>query len=616
MAIKPIPKNLEQAFNATKYQIDFYQRQYKWSKDPVERLLDDLFYKFNIDYAKVGESLDAENASKRISQYFLNTYVTNEVNGNTYLVDGQQRFTTLTLIFIQLFHLGSRETFKSELVEWIKERIYGTSGPKKIFYLNHVKHLDCMKALFDNKPFKEINTDSGKTAANMVLNSRIIRQWLEKELTTLHRYDTFVYYLLTRIEILNLDVVQDDVPMVFEVINDRGVNLKPHEILKGKLLGQIDKEELNTLGINEIWDRQVDALEEFGQDEIDQFFETYIRSKIVGTRGISEKYTSKNYHRILFTEEVEEYFKLNRNPTRTKVFLRNEFIYFTNLYIKIRKLRAAFHPGSEHLYFNQLNDLNGHFVMILSACKLKDPDEVEKIKLIGYHYDRIYTLLHLQKAYVNNVMADLIYAISQDIREKSCEEIPGIFEVHLIKTLTEKKNQVVEQAFSYNYFKDVGYADLPTRFNRYFLSRIEHFIAKSLQVPFELSFDNLVRNTGPVNGYHIEHILGRNDENLDLFNQDEDVFERERNRLGGLLLLRGNANQSSGKEKYSNKLDTYSGTLIWNETLIPATYHSNLDLNQFNHKFGLGLRALTQFGPDELEERHKLLAKMVEIIWK
>jgi hypothetical protein len=110
--------------------------------------------------------------------------------------------------------------------------------------------------------------------------------------------------------------------------------------------------------------------------------------------------------------------------------------------------------------------------------------------------------------------------------------------------------------------------------------------------------------------------LSWNEDNLGIFENNEDVFERERNRLGGLLLLRGNANQSSGKEKYINKLDTYSGTLLWNETLINATYHSNLDLNKFNQTFGLGLRSLDHFGPNELEERHKLLAKMIEIIWK
>ncbi len=44
--------------------------------------------------------------------------------------------------------------------------------------------------------------------------------------------------------LINLSVDTHHVPMVFEVINDRGVKLKPHEILKGKLLGQIDKLEL------------------------------------------------------------------------------------------------------------------------------------------------------------------------------------------------------------------------------------------------------------------------------------------------------------------------------------------------------------------------------------
>jgi len=48
---------------------------------------------------------------------------------------------------------------------------------------------------------------------------------------------------------------------------------------------------------------------------------------------------------------------------------------------------------------------------------------------------------------------------------------------------------------------------------------------------------DLVRRTGPVNGFHVEHIISRNDENLELFNNDDELFEVERNRLGGILLL-------------------------------------------------------------------------------
>ena len=67
------------------------------------------------------------------------------------------------------------------------------------------------------------------------------QQRLDRRLKTKHQFDTFVHYFLFRLVLINLSVDTQHVPMVFEVINDRGVRLKPYEILKGKLLGQIDK---------------------------------------------------------------------------------------------------------------------------------------------------------------------------------------------------------------------------------------------------------------------------------------------------------------------------------------------------------------------------------------
>jgi hypothetical protein len=93
------------------------------------------------------------------------------------------------------------------------------------------------------------------------------------------------------------------------------------------------------------------------------------------------------------------------------------------------------------------------------------------------------------------------------------------------------------------------------------------------------------------------------------------VFERERNRLGGLLLLKGADNISSNNEIYSNKLKTYANTLYWNETLRQDSYKSKLDFTRMIDKFKLGFRPLDKFGPDELEERHRLLYDIVKIIW-
>jgi uncharacterized protein with ParB-like and HNH nuclease domain len=52
MDIQPDKQNIDKVFSNTTYYIDFYQRQYKWTKEPVEILLSDIFYRFNSEYEK------------------------------------------------------------------------------------------------------------------------------------------------------------------------------------------------------------------------------------------------------------------------------------------------------------------------------------------------------------------------------------------------------------------------------------------------------------------------------------------------------------------------------------------------------------------------------------
>ena len=109
--------------------------------------------------------------------------------------------------------------------------------------------------------------------------------------------------------------------------------------------------------------------------------------------------------------------------------------------------------------------------------------------------------------------------------------------------------------------------------------------------------------------------LQLNEENKKYF-EDEDTFLVERNRLGGLLLLKGKDNISSSNEVYQQKLKTYSGTLLWNETLREDFYKSNLDVERFKkeHKFD-ELKAINEFNAQALEDRHKLLFKIANMIW-
>ena len=372
MDVQPDKQNIDKLFSNTTYYIDFYQRQYKWTDEPVKRLLDDVFYKFNEEYKKHKDlSLPLDQVISKYSWYYLNTYVTNLVDGKLYVVDGQQRLTTLTLILIKLKHLAKQ--FSSQLDGWIGQKIVGLSGYKTDFWMNHEAHKKSMQDLLDGKSTDQINTDSGLSAQNMVSNYTVVSSRLDSELTNLHRLESFVFYFMHRLVLINLNVEQTDVPMVFEVINDRGVKLKPYEILKGKLLGQISKEELDGLKLNELWEEQVSKINAFKEDEIDQFFIYFLKAKFADTIGEGRRY-DKDYHRAIFSENK---LQLDHNPQEVKKFLQNDFKYYTNLYSKILRHYNdnSLSNGFSNVYFNSLTEMDMQFLLILSSCGLKDPQE-------------------------------------------------------------------------------------------------------------------------------------------------------------------------------------------------------------------------------------------------
>lgn len=612
MDIAPDKQNIDRVFSNTTYYIDFYQRQYKWNDVPVKRLLEDIFYKFNEEYSKYKDSdIPLNQLISKYSWYYLNTYVTNIVDGKLFVVDGQQRLTTITLILIKLFHLSNK--YKSKLGGWLKNKIIGQSGFEEEFWMNHEIHKTAMQGLLDCKDINNIDASSGITAQNMIANYVVIDKWLDSELETMHKFESFAFYLLQRIVLINLSVEKTEVPMVFEVINDRGVRLKPYEILKGKLLGQIDKDELDGLGLNELWESQVNKVNTFREDEIDQFFTYFLKAKLTDTRGTAQKF-DKDYHRVMFDDEFNSFLTLKHNQKKVKSFLQNEFKYFTNLYSKVLEYCNSYSAKQPYVYYNSLTEMDTQFLLILSACVLEDPEEEEKIYLISRQIDRMFCLLQLQRSYNSNSFATEIYKLSAEIRDLKLEAIKPIFEKYLLSLLSDARGVNVSEAVAYGFFKEAG-IELEKRFKRYFFARIEQFIAENTNMQMKQSLYDLVQNTGSKNGFHIEHILSANAENKALFNDDDEYFERERNRLGGLLLLKGKDNISSNNESYRKKLKSYANTLYWNETLREDTYKSKLDFDEMINKYNLRFRSMETFGPQELEERHKLLFDMIKVVW-
>ena len=611
MDISPDKQNIDGVFSNTKYYIDFYQRDYRWTEEPVKRLLDDVFYKFNDEYERRKEFDPSHETIARYPWYYLNTYVTNVIDGREYVVDGQQRLTTLSLILIKLRHMA--KSLNSKLDGWLYSKIAGQAGFEQEFWMNHVAHKGTQQALFDGAMMKDVPIDSGITAQNMARNYQTISDYLDRTLLSQHQLETFVFYFLQRVVLINLAVEQTDVPMVFEVINDRGVRLRSHEILKGKLLGQIDKQELEKGHYHDLWEKQAESINKYHEDEFDGFFTFFLKAKFASTRKEGQRFDG-DYHRTMFSDDMNQKLHLDHNPSGVKGFLKGEFSYFGLLYQKLLGAYKASNDSLPHVYYNSLLGLDAPFHLVVSACQLNDPQEHAKIKTITKEIDRYFSLLQLQNAYDSNDFADSLYAISQAIREAEPESYRSAFDSQLSQVIAGRRNVSEAEPLSYAAFKQTG-INLNKNFKRYFFARIDKFLAENMNLNPKHPIEDLVKKTGAKTGFHVEHILSRNDENLSLFGNDEERFEQERNRLGGILLFKGKDNISSGNEPFREKLRSYANTLYWNETLRQDTYKSKLDINVLRDRFDLDLQPLDHFGPEELESRHRLLFEIVGIIW-
>ena len=94
-------KSIRELLDGVKYSIDYYQREYKWTTKQIKELLEDLESKFFDSYREEHSRSQVE----RYTHYFLGSVVISSRNGQKYVIDGQQRLTSLTLLLIFLYNL-------------------------------------------------------------------------------------------------------------------------------------------------------------------------------------------------------------------------------------------------------------------------------------------------------------------------------------------------------------------------------------------------------------------------------------------------------------------------------------------------------------------------------
>ena len=138
-------KTIRELLKGVKYSIDYYQREYKWYEKQIHELVDDLSDKFPEEY-------DPTHPRQKVADYphyFLGSIIISKKESASYIVDGQQRLTSLTLLLILLRNL-QKDRRKQVNVD---ELIFSERFDQKSFNLHVDERTPAMEALYEGQPF-------------------------------------------------------------------------------------------------------------------------------------------------------------------------------------------------------------------------------------------------------------------------------------------------------------------------------------------------------------------------------------------------------------------------------------------------------------------------------
>lgn len=609
--IEPYRQTVQACLKDKTYYIDFYQREYVWSDETVKTLLDDIFEVFEQSYFPVKDAEMTPDVMDKFSWYYMNVFITNKINNKTYIVDGQQRLSTLTLICTKLYHL----TDDTDLKDLLLPCICGKNWKCNEYRIDNSKRKRAMDSILSNTEFKLPYLN--QTEQTLIERYSYISSYFDKKNLDSKQLEAFIYYFLNKLVLVELSIDnQDDTAMVFEVINDRGEDLKPFEILKGKLIGALNK--VDTDKYSDLWDSSMQQIS--GKE--DQFFVNYLKSRFIFKRNSDKENQINNaYHRYMF-DDKEDAQSLGFRKTDSsrianiKKFIEEDVVYYSRLYAKIIKNEDIFLK-----YSNEIHKLDGQYQLILSACEINDSEEDEKIRLISKEYDRLHMLLRMNGVYDSNDFHSISYSLNEKLKSLPTTDYRTVFD-EAIKTRIKEatNNSNISSVLDYNRFSQIGYGkNIDQTALYYLLARVEDFICSRINQEPEHDVYYMSVKHSNVYGYHIEHIFSDNDESRANF-PSEEAFWNERNGIGALLLLKGRMNISSGNEIYKDKLKTYSNGTVWSKTLCKTWYHTNPDFADFNG--WLKITANKEFTPydsftsQSMEERCQLLYELVKIIWE
>lgn len=225
-----------------RFEIPAYQRPYSWTTEQAGELLDDLLYA-----ARDVENIESVN---EYSPYFLGSIVIIKAGDSEPLaevVDGQQRITTLTILFCALRELAPPEMARhfDQYVRETSNPLSGISGRFRLavrerdrdFFQNNIQSIGKLPELVS----QDVPNNLPDSRRRMFENAK--RMWERVSELSEDKRAILAAFIIQRCFLVVVATTDhESAYRIFAVMNDRGLELSPTDILKAQIIGGMNSD--------------------------------------------------------------------------------------------------------------------------------------------------------------------------------------------------------------------------------------------------------------------------------------------------------------------------------------------------------------------------------------
>lgn len=594
---------LRELFGSSFYLIDYYQREYEWSATDVRTLVTDLVEAFRLDRPHGRRHRRRELGE----QYFLGPFVFVQYNRDErFLVDGQQRFTTLHLLFLHLYRQAEarHDTATADRLRRVIHEEW--DGPHPRFRIRIDERREALEAIFFDRDYTP-PADATLSVRTLWQRACELAELLDEFLEEDDGAE-FADWLLSRVVLVGIQAPsRDSGQRIFESMNDRGARLTPVDLLKSFLLTGVGDDGRDKL--NESWRFMIADL-------------TVTRNDADAPRVFLKAALTAHYAKLEDSsrdlQEIDSglHIWVKRHRDRLALDGEDRFHEFVERLLELAKhhrtlLAATLRPrrsdGLAAVFFNAVNGLNHQLVLMLAVIRPHDTAVAvkEKAGLVAAYLDR---------CFVQQVLRD-----QPTSRDKQNEDIREL--VPLLKTCAtvDDVRRLLGERLTGGDFSEVLTFGLRgnNRANvHYLLARLTDHVERGCG-----GADRVVEYLSTERNFQIEHLFANHPERLAHELPDAAEFRALRERLGALVLLPASENASYRDKPLPDKLPFYARQNHLAAVLSsPAHSTNNPILRRFVKEEGLE-DAFHYFGVSTpmrtlVNARSELYRRLCRRIWR